>query len=1412
MSASSSPPITAMPVPSVPPPVSSGPTPESIRVLVRLRPAPTSSCHVSSPPNPILSIAKQQFAFDSIFEPNVSTRECYDGEIKGVVSQALEGYNSCVLCYGQTGSGKTHTVMGSIVEGREEDGVLGLAATDVFKSLEDKKLEVESNEENSTLPGKEQTGDGETEFFSSCRSSEIETTQTETDVAEQPITEFSYTVSITFLEVYGEEVRDLLHKERSSIQLRDVFEPKLNGSGSQMEATGEVSLVGCTDREVKTTSDCIKGAVEGMERRATGSTNMNLHSSRSHAVFQIYVTQNTTVTGATILATTKKEKTVTTTTSKITFVDLAGSERQKKSGASGSRLAEGININKGLLVLGNVISSLSEIGRGEGSTNIHVPFRESKLTRILRSSLSGNSRTIFVACCSPDVRDVDETICCLRYADRAKSIKVHAKKNVQNNDEGRSARRRLIRLVKIFIGDFGKQPSGLDKDEVDALKEANEEEIEGTEWFAGANAGPKRAKPKARRRDEAVPLEEVERLEHLVRTYRNEISDVNEQLYSCKAELEYAKMTVLRSDGDDFLQSVELKGKIEEYERTVGLLKEQLKELRGQRGIKNEVEYETLELSAVAKMYFTDSDDSDDEESEDFKSFTLRENTMTSHLNDINDTITAKEELMGQLMGSRRKFEAMRGFYENKLVEMGKKLSEDEKEKETLKKEIEKISKEGKGGNLKTLQKQLAEKEHQISRLRNQKKELQNLTRVEARNEKHVARLKAEVDSMKREKVNLTKRIDDERRNGRLALEKARKDGDKIKREGYRWKQEAGRQRVIADNAKKMSKLRLEDANRTRSKYREAERVLRMQTLKRGVMKRAGLDGILLGRRSMSVSGPGSGVNHEELRRWLGGRLEDVSKKEAAADKLAMEWEERMELIEALDAETILDKREVLEKALAKKEGRIRQLSKMLGKGMLGEAKDTGQKDRGKRDVSFLTSREFKALHADKQVTVETAETAMKTLFGMVVRERRRVASLAKSISMFEARAVKAERDINMEKDVVDETRCRAELEKSEAARDHEQNLTSLMMMVSEAHEGSNPNDDSDNGDVSPQSSRMAIMEERVKVLKERVEAGNKEREELKAYKMMERALNSALQEKNKECDKVTEERDELKRALRREKQANKEKEITIKREREMMSLTLMDAGVNKQRPQREPPAPPPPQHLQQGRRNSNPGASPSEMQAAAAAARKVKQQHNAGRRLTTKDFASPPSGFGDLSRIGGVAPNSDDSDDEEMPDWANDIMSDLALIAEGVVPESLLNSSEPPGNQTINDENNLMIDADLANAKGGVVGVGRKKDSRGVFQRLMSPSQATGIHKHRNSKTDRMQPPQMPPPPPPPLQAGGEDPTLRRSPVSTELDAVKAASAVVHGQKGEELGGAKRRAGNASIPIAQELGIDAVF
>ena len=282
----------------------------------------------------------------------------------------------------------------------------------------------------------------------------------------------------------------------------------------------------------------------------------------------------------------------------------------------------------------------------------------------------------------------------------------------------------------------------------------------------------------------------------------------------------------------------------------------------------------------------------------------------------------------------------MRGFYEVKLREMERRVEEREAEAASLRKEIT-----ASGGGKEGLKRRLEEKEAQISKLRAQKRELQGLTRVEARNEQHVHRLKEEVSTsgfrrtsqkypdlsfvtpivaplvqvaqMKLQKVALRKSIDAERRNSRQALDKARKDGDRTRRETSRWKREAARMKAMADDAKKMSRLRLEEANRTRGKYREAERRLRMQTLKRGVMKRAGLDSVILGKRGRDES-------REHVRRWLGGRIEEVGKKEAAADKLAVEWEERVEVIAELEGTGDGEARAALEKKLTKKEARIR--------------------------------------------------------------------------------------------------------------------------------------------------------------------------------------------------------------------------------------------------------------------------------------------------------------------------------------------------------------------------------------------------------------------------------------------------------------------------------------------------------
>ena len=176
--------------------------------------------------------------------------------------------------------------------------------------------------------------------------------------------------------------------------------------------------MGVEEQIVQTYNELIGCLEDGSLRRATGSTNMNAVSSRSHAIFSIFLTQRKITTNQEIAS---------DLVSKFNFVDLAGSERLKKTGASGDRMKEGININCGLLALGNVISALGDPKkRGQ-----HVPFRDSKITRLLQDSLGGNSRTIMMACISPADMNFEESASTLAYANRARNIQ---NKPVVNRD------------------------------------------------------------------------------------------------------------------------------------------------------------------------------------------------------------------------------------------------------------------------------------------------------------------------------------------------------------------------------------------------------------------------------------------------------------------------------------------------------------------------------------------------------------------------------------------------------------------------------------------------------------------------------------------------------------------------------------------------------------------------------------------------------------------------------------------------------------------------------------------------------------------------------------------------------------------------------------------------------------------
>ncbi|XP_072744088.1 kinesin-like protein unc-104 isoform X8 [Anoplolepis gracilipes] len=288
-----------------------------------------------------------------------------------MLEHAFEGYNVCIFAYGQTGAGKSYTMMGKQEEGQE--GIIPQICKDLFR-----KISYTSNER------------------------------------------LKYSVEVSYMEIYCERVRDLLNpKNRGNLRVRE--HPLY---GPYVEDLSKLAVLSYEDIH-----DLID---EGNKARTVAATNMNETSSRSHAVFTIFFTQQQQDC-ATGLMTEK--------VSKISLVDLAGSERADSTGAKGTRLKEGANINKSLTTLGKVISALAEIATKKKKKADFIPYRDSVLTWLLRENLGGNSKTAMIAAISPADINYDETLSTLRYADRAKQIVCKA---VVNED----ANARLIRELK----------------------------------------------------------------------------------------------------------------------------------------------------------------------------------------------------------------------------------------------------------------------------------------------------------------------------------------------------------------------------------------------------------------------------------------------------------------------------------------------------------------------------------------------------------------------------------------------------------------------------------------------------------------------------------------------------------------------------------------------------------------------------------------------------------------------------------------------------------------------------------------------------------------------------------------------------------------------------------------------------
>ncbi|XP_077293947.1 uncharacterized protein LOC143916627 [Arctopsyche grandis] len=291
---------------------------------------------------------EMQFIFDTVFGVQATNVDVFNESTKDIITSLMEGYNCSVFVYGATGAGKTFTMVGY----PETPGITYLTMRELFKCIEQHRQERE------------------------------------------------FEICVSYLEIYNENVHDLLQPS-GSLHLRD-------------DGKYGVQISGLSSKSINTAQELLDMLDKGNKNRTQHPTDANAESSRSHAVFQVYVKMRTKATNQAKIV-------------KLSMIDLAGSERASATGCKGDRFKEGANINRSLLSLGNCINQLADGAK-------FIPYRDSKLTRLLKDSLGGNCRTVMIANVAPTSSSYEDTYNTLKYATRANKIQQKMKKNIISCD------------------------------------------------------------------------------------------------------------------------------------------------------------------------------------------------------------------------------------------------------------------------------------------------------------------------------------------------------------------------------------------------------------------------------------------------------------------------------------------------------------------------------------------------------------------------------------------------------------------------------------------------------------------------------------------------------------------------------------------------------------------------------------------------------------------------------------------------------------------------------------------------------------------------------------------------------------------------------------------------------------------
>ncbi|KAM5174325.1 kinesin-like protein KIF21A isoform 4-T4 [Callospermophilus lateralis] len=784
------------------------PDESSVRVAVRIRPQlakeKIEGCHICTsvtPGEPQVFLGKDKaFTFDYVFDIDSQQEQIYTQCIEKLIEGCFEGYNATVFAYGQTGAGKTYT-MGTgfdvnITEG--EQGIISRAVKHLFKSIEEKKHTAIKN----GLPPPD------------------------------------FKVNAQFLELYNEEVLDLFDTTRD-IDAKN----KKSNIRIHEDSTGGIYTVGVTTRTVNTESEMMQCLKLGALSRTTASTQMNVQSSRSHAIFTIHVCQTRmcpqvdaeNATDNKMISESSQMNEFETLTAKFHFVDLAGSERLKRTGATGERAKEGISINCGLLALGNVISALGD----KSKRATHVPYRDSKLTRLLQDSLGGNSQTIMIACVSPSDRDFMETLNTLKYANRARNIKNKVMVNQDRASQQINALRSEITRLQMELMEYKTGKRIIDEEGVESINDMFHEnamlQTENNNLRVRIKAMQETVDALRSRitqlvSDQANQVlaragEGNEEISNMIHSYIKEIEDLRAKLLESEAVNENLRKNLTRAtsrspyfSGSSAFSPTILSSDKETIE-IIDLAKKDLeklkrKEKRKKKSVagkedntdtdqekkeeKGVSERESNDLEVEESQEVSDHEDEEEEEEEEEDDIEGGESSDESDsesdekanyqadLANITCEIAIKQKLIDELENSQKRLQTLKRQYEEKLMMLQHKIRDTQLERDQVLQNLGSVESysEEKAKKVKSeYEKKLQAMNKELQRLQTAQKEHARLLKNQSQYEKQLKKLQQDVMEMKKTKVRLMKQMKEEQEKARLTESRRNREIAQLKKD-----------------------------------------------------------------------------------------------------------------------------------------------------------------------------------------------------------------------------------------------------------------------------------------------------------------------------------------------------------------------------------------------------------------------------------------------------------------------------------------------------------------------------------------------------------------------------------------------------------------------------------------------------